>query len=170
MLSPQELDSLQAADSVYAVSDSLRQAARFAALGHPTRCEPTRSPTRSRASGRRAQVFGLETFRQSSTQFEPMEAGPVDENYRLGPGDVLVLILTGDVEQAYMLEVTREGFMVIPQVGQVYVANLTLGQLEDQLYARLGRVYSGVRRAPNARHQVPGLSRQAAEDPGLCRG
>ena len=40
---------------------------------------------------------------------------------------------------------------MIPQVGQVYVANLTLGQLEDQLYARLGRVYSGVRRSPNAR-------------------
>jgi protein involved in polysaccharide export with SLBB domain len=34
-------------------------------------------------------------------------------------------------------------------VGQVYVANLTLGQLEDLLYARLGRVYSGVRRGPN---------------------
>jgi protein involved in polysaccharide export with SLBB domain len=50
-----------------------------------------------------------------------------------------------------MLEVTREGFVVIPQVGQLHVANLTMGQLEDQLYARLGKVYSGVRRTPNAR-------------------
>jgi protein involved in polysaccharide export with SLBB domain len=31
-------------------------------------------------------------------------------------------------------------------VGQLYVANLTMSQLEDLLYARLGRVYSGVRR------------------------
>jgi protein involved in polysaccharide export with SLBB domain len=62
----------------------------------------------------------------------------------------LVLILTGDVEEAYTLNVTREGFVVIPQVGQVYVANLTLGQLEDQLYARLRRVYSGVRRGSGA--------------------
>ena len=67
------------------------------------------------------------------------------------PGDQLVLILTGDVEQAYSLEVTREGFIIIPQVGQVYAANLTLHQLQDQLYARLGKVYSGVRRNPNAR-------------------
>ena len=74
----------------------------------------------------------------------------MDQNYRLGPGDQLVLILTGDVERSHTLEVTREGFVVIPQVGQVYVANLTLGQLEDQLYGRLGRVYSGVRRGPNA--------------------
>ena len=38
-----------------------------------------------------------------------------------------------------------------PQVGQLYVANLTLGQLEDLLYDRLGRVYSGVRRGPDAK-------------------
>ena len=55
----------------------------------------------------------------------------MDANYRLGPGDMLVLILTGDVERVHTLEVTREGFIVIPQVGQVFVANLTLGQLED---------------------------------------
>src|SRR6185369_3218518 len=99
--------------------------------------------------------FGLETFRRYTTRFQPSQAGPVDENYRLGPGDVLVLILTGDVERAYTLEVTREGFVVIPQVGQVYVANLTLGQVEEQLYGRLGRLYSGVRRTnPTTRFQL----------------
>ncbi|HEX6433087.1 MAG TPA: SLBB domain-containing protein, partial [Gemmatimonadales bacterium] len=87
---------------------------------------------------------------RTSTRFQPVQAGPVDENYRLGPGDVLVLILTGDVEEVYTLNVTREGFVVIPQVGQIYVANLTMGQLEDQLYARLRRAYSGVRRSPTA--------------------
>jgi polysaccharide export outer membrane protein len=61
-----------------------------------------------------------------------------------------VLILTGDVELAYQLPITREGFILIPQVGQVHVANLTLDQLRDVLYARLGRVYSGVRRGANA--------------------
>ena len=30
------------------------------------------------------------------------------------------------------------------------MANLTLGQLEDLLYTRLARVYSGVRRGPGA--------------------
>jgi polysaccharide biosynthesis/export protein len=54
------------------------------------------------------------------------------------------------VELAHTLEVTREGFVVIPQVGQIYVANLTLGELDDLLYARLGRVYSGVRRGAGA--------------------
>ena len=97
-----------------------------------------------------SRVFGVDVFRRSTTQFMPLLAGPVPPDYRLGPGDMLVLILTGDVELAYTLQVTREGFMLIPQVGQVFVSNLTLEQLRNVLYSRLGRVYSGVRRGPNA--------------------
>ena len=99
---------------------------------------------------RRPRVFGLDVFRRTTTQFNPLASGPVDPEYRLGPGDQLVLILTGDVELAYQLPVTREGFIVIPQVGQLYVANLTLDQLRELLLARLGRVYSGVKRGPAA--------------------
>ncbi|MGK2935099.1 MAG: SLBB domain-containing protein, partial [Gemmatimonadaceae bacterium] len=95
-------------------------------------------------------IFGLETFRQPTTMFDANLTGPVDPSYQLGPGDRLVLILTGDVEQSYQLEVTREGFIVIPQVGQLFVNNLSLAQLEDLLFSRLGRVYSGVRRGPGA--------------------
>jgi protein involved in polysaccharide export with SLBB domain len=95
-------------------------------------------------------VFGVDVFRRSTTQFLPTLAGPVPPDYTLGPGDHLVLILTGELEFAYSLQVTREGFVLIPQVGQLFVANLTLDQLRDVLYARLGRVYSGVRRGPDA--------------------
>ena len=95
-------------------------------------------------------IFGLEMFRTNNRLFDPSTAGPVDASYRVGPGDRLVLILTGDVEQAYTLDVTREGFVVIPQVGQLHIAGLTMGQIEDLLYSRLGRAYSGVRRGPGA--------------------
>jgi protein involved in polysaccharide export with SLBB domain len=98
-------------------------------------------------------LFGEEVFRRVSTQFQPTLSGPVDAKYRLGPGDILVLILTGDVELAHTLEVTREGFIVIPQVGQLYVANLRMGEVEDLLYDRLRRVYSGVGRGEGATTQ-----------------
>ena len=95
-------------------------------------------------------IFGLDLFRNPNSQFLPNLDGPVDPEYRLGPGDELVLILTGDVELAHTLQVTREGFVVIPQVGQLSVANLSLAQLDDLMYARLGKVYSGVRRGKDA--------------------
>ena len=90
-------------------------------------------------------IFGLDLFRSSTSQFQPNVNGPVDAGYRLGPGDRLVLILTGAaVEESYSLDVTREGFIVVPQVGQLFVNNLTLGDLTSLMRARLGRVYSGI--------------------------
>jgi polysaccharide export outer membrane protein len=139
-LSPKEADSLKALqDSVFALADSIEQGLiRPRADSLPESMRPLR-------------IFGLEVFRRRGREFQPSIGGPVDPNYVLGPGDVVVLILTGDVEAIHNLTVTREGFVLIPQVGQLYVANLSLGQVEEQLYTRLGRVYSGVRKGPNAR-------------------
>ncbi len=150
ILSEAQTDSLQLQDSVMVLSDSVQAVLDSLRLvrADSARADSLGDSLRVLHGG--LKLFGLETFRRTSTRFQAVQSGPVDENYRLGSGDVLVLILTGDVEQVYTLDVTREGFVVIPQVGQVYVANLTLGQLEDQLYSRLRRVYSGVRRGPNA--------------------
>jgi len=89
-------------------------------------------------------LFGYALFSQPTTMFDANAGGPVDASYKLGAGDQLVLILSGDVEAAYTLDVTREGFVVIPVVGTVPVANLTLGDLDVLLRTRLQRVYSGV--------------------------
>lgn len=89
-------------------------------------------------------LFGLDLFSQPTTLFDANSGGPVDASYRLGPGDQLVLILTGDVEEAYTLDVTREGFVVVPIVGQIPVSSLTLGELDSVLRKRLARVYSGL--------------------------
>jgi protein involved in polysaccharide export with SLBB domain len=151
VLSAEQADSLRGADSLMITSDSMRAVLDSIKL---IKADSARADSLADSvavlRGAGLKIFGVETFRRATTRFKPSEAGPVDENYRLGPGDMLVLILTGDVERSHTLEVTREGFVIIPQVGQVYVANLTLGQLQDQLYARLSRVYSGVKRGPGA--------------------
>ncbi|MDB4900035.1 MAG: polysaccharide export protein [Gemmatimonadetes bacterium] len=95
-------------------------------------------------------IFGLNVFDRTTTQFDPNLGGPVDANYRIGPGDRLVLIITGDAERAFTLDVAREGFIFVPGVGEIPVANLSLGQLEDVLYQKLGRVFSGLRRGAGA--------------------
>ena len=90
------------------------------------------------------QVFGREVFRRNTSQFDALQSGPVPPDYRLGPGDEVYLILTGDVELAHTLRVSREGALIIPDVGQVLVNGLTMDGLEDRLRARLRQVYSGV--------------------------
>ena len=95
-------------------------------------------------------VFGLQVFARSTTQFQAVTSGPVPPSYVVGPGDELVLILTGDVQTSYTLSVTREGFIVVPEIGQVWVNGLTLERLRRQMYAHLSEAYSGIADGPQA--------------------
>ncbi|MFN2602608.1 MAG: SLBB domain-containing protein [Gemmatimonadaceae bacterium] len=152
-----------AIDTVFSPADTSRaaQLAKQTAVSRQLRCKakldsingvlsPADSARQKMMLDSGFTIFGLAMFRQPTTLFDPNLNGPVDANYQLGPGDRLVLILTGDVSQAYTLDVTREGFIVVPQAGTINVNGITLGQLEDILYTRLGRVYSGVRRGAGA--------------------
>ncbi len=147
------LDAYLSTSSVTPLVPGAQELGAIQALGLPPLSNQLLTPDTGFvrvAAGAPSDVFGVDVFRRTTTQFLPLLAGPVPPDYRLGPGDNLVLILTGDVELSYSLPVTREGFILIPQVGQVHVANLTLEQLREVLYTRLGRVYSGVRRTANA--------------------
>jgi len=149
---PHVLDSYLGSDSGGAAqAPEANQVAALQALGIPLQQPvPIDSGAVSRAPQQASQIFGVDVFRRSTQQFMPSlsEAPPPD--YKLGPGDVLVLILTGNVQLAQTLPVTRYGFILIPQVGQVYVSHLTMDELREVLYTRLGAVYSGIKRGSNA--------------------
>lgn len=96
-------------------------------------------------------VFGSGVFFNQSLRFDPFLSGPVGDDYRLGPGDALSLVLTGDVERAHeQLVVSRSGNVYIPVVGMVGVQGRTLGEVRDILYSRLSQVYSSIRREAGA--------------------
>ena len=40
----------------------------------------------------------------------------------VGPGDEVILLITGDVEATYGLDVNRSGMILIPDIGQVSVS------------------------------------------------
>lgn len=118
-----------------------------------TAADSSGTPTDTAAQAQPADslpYFGQNLFARSDTEFEPVLVGPVPPDYRLGPGDEIELVLTGDVQDAYDITVSRSGYLVIPNAGEIAVNGLTLAQLEDQLYDRLGSVYAGVQRGPEA--------------------
>ena len=97
------------------------------------------------------QVFGRRVFRQTTSRFDPLLTGPVGDDYVLGPGDRITLIITGSVEAVReQLIVSREGFLVIPDIGQVAVVGLTVEELRERLFTRLRQAYSGISRGPDA--------------------
>jgi protein involved in polysaccharide export with SLBB domain len=91
-------------------------------------------------------VFGHDIFRRATSRFQPLLSGPVPDTYQLGPGDHLLLLLTGEVELVYDLEVTREGFVLIPDVGRITLSGLDMAGASVLLRERLAGFYSGIRR------------------------
>jgi len=89
-------------------------------------------------------IFGREIFRRATTQFQPSTSGPAPADYRVGPEDELILVVTGDVEVAYRMTVSREGLVVIPDLGRVEVAGLTMTELRERLTRQLSEIYSGL--------------------------
>lgn len=89
-------------------------------------------------------VFGTTVFRSGASRFDPALVGPVDPSYRLGVGDVVQLVFTGGAEHAYTLAIRRDGTVLVPLVGQVPIAGLTLDGARTVLSRAAARSYSGV--------------------------
>jgi protein involved in polysaccharide export with SLBB domain len=91
-------------------------------------------------------LFGRELFLQTTKQFDPAVSGPLPPDYRIGYGDQFTLVFTGDFERTEDLGVTRDGWVVVRDAGQVPAANLTFEQFRAGLGQHLARVYSGISR------------------------
>jgi protein involved in polysaccharide export with SLBB domain len=91
--------------------------------------------------------FGYSLFTQLPTSFAPVTDVPVGPDYVIGPGDILNIILWGVVQEAYQVEVDRNGTIVLPRLGVVQVSGLALEQLETFLRRRFAEFYPDFRMA-----------------------
>lgn len=91
-------------------------------------------------------IFGHDIFSRATSQFQPLMSGPVSEEYVLGPGDQLLAVMTGDVQLAQQVTVGRDGAVVVPVVGRIPVANLTIGEARVVFRERYADFYSGIGR------------------------
>ncbi|HUU26376.1 MAG TPA: polysaccharide biosynthesis/export family protein [archaeon] len=81
-----------------------------------------------------------------TTQMVPLE-GKIDrESYRLGPGDeVDVSIWGAEEDQSYQLFISAEGRLLVPSVGPLDLAGMTLVEGEELLRQKLSYYYSNAR-------------------------
>lgn len=89
-------------------------------------------------------VFGSYLFSHSNMSFEPNSSMPTPRNYQIGPGDELLVDVFGISENTMRLNVTPEGVVRIPHVGQVHVAGMTIEEAEKKIKKQLTTVYSSI--------------------------
>lgn len=89
-------------------------------------------------------VFGRNVFRSRALTFEPNENQATPENYRLGPGDEVIIDIWGENERSLRKEISPEGNIMVEQVGPVYLNGLTIKEANAKLRGVFGQIYAGV--------------------------
>ena len=77
--------------------------------------------------------FGYDYFIDAPTTFAPVTDIPIPPDYTLGPGDEIKIILFGNKNKQYTLQVTRDGDIFLPEIGPISVAGLTFLDLKETM-------------------------------------
>ena len=91
--------------------------------------------------GRPLPLFGQSLFDQPPSTFAPMDLLQVPDDYIIGPGDGLQVRIWGQITADLRVTVDRSGQIYIPQVGQVSVAGVHYGELEQHLKNEISKIF-----------------------------
>lgn len=95
-------------------------------------------------SGRGVQIYGHDLFRGRALTFEPNENAATPQDYRLGPGDQLIIDIWGYSEGSYTQTITPEGRIYISQIGPIQLSGLTIAAASEKIRKALVSKYSSI--------------------------
>lgn len=90
-------------------------------------------------------VFGRDIFNNKMLSFEPNMNIATPQNYRLGPGDAVIIDIYGASQKTVEATVSPDGEVTIEGFGPVQVSGLTVAQANARLRSTLGTRYSSSR-------------------------
>ena len=90
-------------------------------------------------------VFGRDIFNNKELSFEPNMNIATPQNYRLGPGDAVIIDIYGASQKSEQCTVSPDGDVIIEGYGPVAVSGLTVAQANARLRSTLGSRYSSSR-------------------------
>ena len=86
-------------------------------------------------------IYGYNFFQFAPSSFAPVNDTPVDSNYVLGPGDILIVNFYGANTENIEVVINREGKIILPLLGPVNFLGMTFGQaskfLENKVKSEL---------------------------------
>lgn len=92
----------------------------------------------------RSMIFGHDIFKNTNLNFTPNYNIPTPDNYKLSPGDEVVIDIWGNVITNITTTISPEGSIIIPDLGPVYLAGQTVSKAEKSLKDYLSKIYSGL--------------------------
>ncbi|HRF45246.1 MAG TPA: SLBB domain-containing protein [Candidatus Competibacteraceae bacterium] len=91
------------------------------------------------------QQFGYDLFQEVPTTFAPVTDLPVPPDYIIGPGDTLVVQVYGKLNVEYRLVVTRDGRLLVPELGPLQVGGMRFDEASELLRERFDQQIVGAK-------------------------
>jgi len=93
---------------------------------------------------REDQVFGRNIFNTRNLTFEPSVNLATPANYRLGPGDEVIIDIWGASQNTIRQQISPEGTINIQKIGPVNLSGMTVSAANDYLKGALNKIYNGL--------------------------
>ncbi len=93
------------------------------------------------------QIYGHKVFNSRALTFEPSENLATPQNYRLGPGDEVIIDIWGTSEDHLRQTISPEGSIMISQIGPVYLNGMTISDASNHIKNSFSRKYAGMEEA-----------------------
>lgn len=89
-------------------------------------------------------VFGRNIFNSNNLTFEPSANLPTPANYRLGPGDEIIIDVWGASQASIQQTISPDGAINIDNLGLVFINGMTINQANSYLRKELNKIYAGL--------------------------
>lgn len=93
---------------------------------------------------RENEVFGRNIFNTKNLTFEPSVNLATPPNYRLGPGDEVIIDIWGASQNTIRQQISPDGTISIEKIGPVNLSGQTVAQANDYLKKALNKIYNGL--------------------------
>ena len=87
-------------------------------------------------------VYGRNIFNNRNLTFAPSENLATPENYKLGPGDEIIIDIWGTNQNTIRQTITPDGFINIEGIGIVYLTGMTVKEADSYMRRQLNKIYS----------------------------
>ena len=105
------------------------------------------APEAFREDTRGPLVYGRDVFRNKSLNFAPSENLATPKNYRLGPGDEVIIDIFGANQVTLRDKISPEGSINVDVLGPVYLSGMTIDEANKYLKRKLAGIYAGLNRS-----------------------
>lgn len=92
-------------------------------------------------------VYGRDVFRNKSLNFAPSENLATPKNYRLGPGDEVIIDIFGANQVTIRNKISPEGSINVDVLGPLYLSGMTIEEANQYLKRKLSGIYGGLNRS-----------------------